>query len=312
MGFGMGDQGTAEAGRGARLRQSLIVVAALAAVAGISLLDRWVGSAASLPVLSVFPVMAVAWWALSEQAVVVAVAAVAAALLTDPTAEVWTAVTLGVVFLAAAALPGRMREAMASQAEAAATDPLTGALNRRSFEEAAERERLRAERRLEPISLAYLDLDGFKEVNDRHGHQQGDRVLEELAERILESIRGTDLFCRIGGDEFVLLLPDTDAREAAAVLQRARSAMAPTGAPVTASIGIATFRIVPTTVGAMVDAADELMYRAKKEGKNRIVGSVIGGPWLRWDGDERDPAADTVTVDVEIVLDDGGPALRSA
>jgi diguanylate cyclase (GGDEF)-like protein len=182
---------------------------------------------------------------------------------------------------------------------------LTGALNRRAFLEAAERERLRAERRGEPLSVAYLDLDGFKEVNDRHGHQEGDRVLEDLADRVLQTIRGTDLFCRIGGDEFVLLLPDTGAREAAAVLQRARAAMADGGSPVTASVGIATFRIVPTGVAAMVEAADELMYRAKGRGKDRIVGAVLGGPWLRWDTDTREPAADTVTVDVEILAGDG-------
>jgi len=285
-----------------RISNGVVTVLGLAAVAGIIALDWATGPRTSLSVLSVFPVMAVAWCAMSEHAIVVASIAAAGSLVNDRgSAGAWTALALLAVLLAAAALPGRLRDALAHQTEAAATDPLTGALNRRAFQEAAERERLRAERRSEPISVAYLDLDGFKEVNDRHGHQTGDKVLEEVAIRVLKTIRGTDLFCRIGGDEFVLLLPDTDAREAAAVLRRARGTLGTEETPVTSSVGIATFRIVPTTVGAMIDAADDLMYQAKRQGKGRIVGSVVAGPWMRWDSDDDEPVVDTVTIDVEIL-----------
>ncbi|MBU1494320.1 MAG: GGDEF domain-containing protein [Actinobacteria bacterium] len=307
MGFRAGGNGMTErpggpAPRACRFSHGAVTAAGLAVAAGIAVLDWAAGPAASLSVLSVFPVMAVAWCAMSEHAVVVAALAAGAGLVVDRgAAGVWTALALLAVLLTAAALPVRLRDALAHQTEAAATDPLTGALNRRAFQEAAERERLRAERRSEPISVAYLDLDGFKEVNDRHGHQTGDRVLEEVAEAVLKTIRGTDLFCRIGGDEFVLLLPDTDAREAAAVLNRARGTLGTPQAPVTSSVGIATFRIVPTTVGAMIDAADDLMYQAKRQGKNRIVAAVVAGPWMRWDPGDDDPVADTVTIDVEIV-----------
>jgi len=284
------------------LSPGIVTLLGLAAVAAITALDWVTGPQTFLSILSVFPVMAVAWFALPEQAVVVAsLSAGAALLIAEGSGGVWTALALLVVLLAAAAVPGRLRDALAHQTEAAATDPLTGALNRRAFQDAAERERLRAERRSEPISVAYLDLDGFKDVNDRHGHQAGDKVLEDVAASVLKTIRGTDLFCRIGGDEFVLLLPDTDAREAAAVVLRARSAMGIENTPVTSSVGIATFRIVPTTVGAMIDAADDLMYQAKRQGKDRIVGAVVGGPWMRWDAPGDDPVADTVTIDVEIL-----------
>ncbi|MCB2223474.1 MAG: GGDEF domain-containing protein [Actinobacteria bacterium] len=280
----------------------LVTMAAAAAAAAVVAADATAGRAVFLSALAVFPVAVTGWCAPVAHAVALAVAAAGGAFAVRPDAAgAWSALALLAVLLAAAVLPGRARAALAGHAEAAATDPLTGALNRRAFQEAAERERLRAERRGEPISVAYLDLDGFKELNDRRGHQAGDRILEELAARVMRTIRGTDLFCRIGGDEFALLLPDTDAREAAAVLQRARRTLGDEETPVTSSIGIATFRIVPTTVGAMVDAADELMYRAKRLGKDRIVGSVIAGPWLRWDGVGSDGAVDAVTVDVEIV-----------
>ncbi|MCJ7725493.1 MAG: GGDEF domain-containing protein [Acidimicrobiia bacterium] len=280
----------------------VVTLLGIGAVVAITALDWVTGPDTFLSILSVFPVMAVAWYALSEHAVVVAsLAAGGSLLIAHGVGGVWTAMTLLVVLLAAAALPGRLRDALAHQTEAAATDPLTGALNRRAFQDAAERERLRAERRGEPISVAYLDLDGFKEVNDRHGHQAGDKVLEDLATSVLETIRGTDLFCRIGGDEFVLLLPDTGAKEAAAVIIRARSAMNIDTTPVTSSVGIATFQIVPTTVGAMIDAADDLMYQAKHEGKDRIVGAVVAGPWMRWEDLGNDPVVDTVTIDIEIL-----------
>jgi diguanylate cyclase (GGDEF)-like protein len=288
--------------RACQLPNGVVTLIGLVAVGAILVIDWLTGPDTSLSVLSVLPVMAVAWCALSEHAIVVASAAAAGSLVVDGgTAGIWTAAALLVVLLTAAAVPGRFRDMLADQADAAATDPLTGALNRRSFQEAAERERLRAERRDEPISIAYLDLDGFKEVNDQHGHKTGDKVLEDLADRVLKTIRGTDLFCRIGGDEFVLLLPDTDAKEAASVLQRARTTMGAEGTPVTSSVGIATFRIVPTTVGAMIDAADDLMYQAKRQGKNRIVGSVVAGPWLRWDPESADTPVDTVMIDVEIL-----------
>ncbi len=279
-----------------------VTLAGLAVAAAITVLDWAAGPRASLSILLVFPVLAVGWWATTAHASAIGILAAATGLaIGRDSADAWTALALLTVLLAAATLPGRLRHALAHQAEAAATDPLTGALNRRAFQEAAERERLRAERRSEPISVAYLDLDGFKEVNDLQGHQTGDRVLEEVAKRVLETIRGTDLFCRIGGDEFVLLLPDTDTRQAAAVLRRARSRMGTQHAPVTSSVGIATFRIVPTTVGAMIDVADDLMYQAKRQGKDRIVGAVVAGPWMRWDPGDDIPVVDTVTIDVEIL-----------
>jgi len=285
-----------------RASSGAVTLLGFASIAGITTLDWVTGPRASLSMLSVFPVMAVAWCTSREHAVLVASLAAGGSLVVDRgSAGLWTALALLAVLLVAAALPGRLRDALAHQTEAAATDPLIGALNRRAFHEAAERERLRAERRSEPISVAYLDLDGFKEVNDQHGHQAGDKVLEEVAARVLKTIRGTDLFCRIGGDEFVLLLPDTDARDAAAVLRRARFTMGTDEAPVTSSVGIATFRIVPTTVGAMIEAADDLMYQAKHQGKDCIVGALVAGPWMRWDPADIHPTVDTITVDVEIL-----------
>ena len=159
-------------------------------------------------------------------------------------------------------------------------------MNRRSFEIAAERERLRAARHGTVLSLAYLDIDHFKSANDRLGHHAGDKVLEEVAGAISRAVRGTDLFARVGGDEFVLLLPETDARESMTVAQRVRSAAAAAarraGYPVALSAGIATFHYPPESVDAMLAAADSLLYKAKAAGRDRVVGAVMAGPWPRW------------------------------
>ncbi len=306
-----------------RIPDGVITLTGVAMVSGVAALDWLTGPLVPLDLFYVFAVMAIAWCGRSRHGALIAVLASVESLAAHLASgsgslrvAAWNAAARLVVLLTVSGLLGRLRSSIAHQRLAAATDPLTGALNRRAFEVAAERERLRAERRGDPISVAYVDLDGFKAVNDRHGHQAGDVILEDFAERVVRSIRGTDLFCRIGGDEFVLLLPDTGAREAAAVLQRARTTLAGDygiGERVTASVGIATFRIVPTTVEAMVDAADSLMYRAKSKGRDHIVGAVVAGPWLRWTPPRRNPmvSVDTVSIDVEIIPADT-PAWESA
>ncbi|MCU0281608.1 MAG: GGDEF domain-containing protein [Acidimicrobiia bacterium] len=110
-------------------------------------------------------------------------------------------------------------------------------------------------------------------------------MLAEVARAISEAVRGTDLFARMGGDEFVLLLPETDAREAMTVVQRVRAAAASAaraaGYPVALSAGITTFRFPPESVDAMLAAADDLLYKAKAAGRDRVVGAVASGPWPR-------------------------------
>jgi diguanylate cyclase (GGDEF)-like protein len=264
----------------------------VSAVAG---LDYLTGPAVSVDLLYVLAVMAVTWIGCRRHAVLVAVLAAAEGLLAQVAADSWTtlslsviwnSLTLLVVLTLVAVLLDSLHRALEHQRHLAAVDSLTGALNRRAFEIAAERERLRAARHGTALSLAYLDVDHFKAANDRLGHHAGDRVLAEVARAITEAVRGTDLFARMGGDEFVLLLPETDAREAMTVVQRVRAAAASAaraaGYPVALSAGITTFRFPPESVDAMLAAADDLLYKAKAAGRDRVVGAVASGPWPRW------------------------------
>jgi diguanylate cyclase (GGDEF)-like protein len=166
-----------------------------------------------------------------------------------------------------------------SLAQAAATDPLTGVGNRRRFFDIAARELALSRRQERAMSIIVLDLDDFKAINDRFGHTAGDAVLVEVARVCTEALRTSDLLCRWGGEEFVVLLPDTDEPGAHVVAERLRSAVvdasiAPPGtserAPVTISLGIASTD-ANWNLDRMITEADAQLYRAKAAGRNLVM-----------------------------------------
>ncbi|RQS65377.1 diguanylate cyclase [Burkholderia sp. Bp8963] len=160
----------------------------------------------------------------------------------------------------------------------AATDPLTGASNRRQFIAQVEREIQRAERDGTPFCLLALDLDNFKNINDAYGHQIGDEVLRGVVRQCLEAIRPAGGLARVGGEEFMALLPEMPLEGARMTAERVRSSIAssPFGldfkrVQVTVSVGVAQYGIDGSTVDALLRAVDERLYQAKREGRNRVV-----------------------------------------
>jgi diguanylate cyclase (GGDEF)-like protein len=159
-------------------------------------------------------------------------------------------------------------------------DALTGLFNRRYFESSLGREAERSRRHRVTSSLLMLDLDGFKSLNDRFGHGMGDRVLQTLGELILRRLRAIDLPCRYGGDEFAVVLPDTDRTNACLTAERLRAnvghhfhgqAVRGSHLELTVSVGVATYSEGCATVDALVQAADHALYLAKGAGGNRVV-----------------------------------------
>lgn len=178
------------------------------------------------------------------------------------------------VFLLVSALLEQLRRVLARETRLAREDSLTGLPNRRMFYAESARALAQARRQEEPCTVLFLDLDRFKEVNDQHGHQAGDALLQEVAEVLRQGSRASDVVGRLGGDEFAMLLPGMTA-EAAAVhaerlRERLREQMAGRGWPVGVSIGVASFRYPPADVDAVVNRADALMYEAKRAGRDTI------------------------------------------
>jgi diguanylate cyclase (GGDEF)-like protein len=162
----------------------------------------------------------------------------------------------------------------------ARVDPLTKAINRRSFFDLAELEINRAHRYGHPFAIAYIDLDNFKEINDQYGHSTGDKLLIAVANTINSNIRNTDILARFGGDEFVILLPETTGEAAQATLDKVhrqlRETMSNHSWRVTFSIGAISYRRPPKNVEEAVRGADTLMYKVKRSGKNRLLHITSG------------------------------------
>lgn len=164
------------------------------------------------------------------------------------------------------------------------TDALTGLPNRRAFLDASERELHRAARAQHHCSVVMIDLDHFKQINDRHGHAAGDAMLRTAASSLRSVLRGEDLVARWGGEEFILFLPNTDSSTALLVAEKARNTLAEIAPPgegagerITGSFGIATHR-EGCTLETTIAAADNALYRAKEAGRNRVVIAPCDGP----------------------------------
>jgi diguanylate cyclase (GGDEF)-like protein len=172
-----------------------------------------------------------------------------------------------------------LRNALKREKGLARTDSLTGILNIRAFTGILNNEIRRASRYNYPISMVFIDLDNFKEVNDRFGHSVGNKVLQTVARTIKESVRKTDFIARLGGDEFAILFPETDNGPANQIVlkvhTRLNRAMTEQKWPVTSSIGLVSYRQVPDSTDHILRDADQLMYKAKMEGKNRVIQAMI-------------------------------------
>ncbi len=182
-------------------------------------------------------------------------------------------------------LKKEIRTAHRKISEMATLDELTGLYNRRFFMEALGRERARAERHQKPLSLCIMDLDFFKRVNDKLGHSAGDQVLADMGRVIRKWSRQTDIPCRYGGEEFAVILPETDLEGARIACERLRKTAAenrvqwrtgPIG--ITVSIGVTQQKSgVKDSIRKLIDRADEALYRAKEEGRNRVKISERSG-----------------------------------
>jgi diguanylate cyclase (GGDEF)-like protein len=268
----------------------LIVILAAAILAIVGFVDLITGEEIGFSIFYVIPVMLMAWYLGMVAGIVTSFVAAATWYVADigtghiyssSAIPVWNAVVRLAFFLLVAFLLYIVKSVLEQEQDLARTDSLTGVLNTRQFYELAGGELDRAKRYGRPLSIAYMDLDNFKEVNDVYGHSAGDELLRFVAGTLSENSRPSDFIARMGGDEFVVLLPESDEAGAATFMKRLRwlimEGMPEYRFPVTLSVGLITYNEPPGSTEEMIHEVDTLMYYVKNSTKNAIKHEVVSG-----------------------------------
>jgi len=264
-----------------------IVILAVIFIALQSAAD-YVTADLSLLIFDLIPIFVVTWFVSRERgffiSLISALSWLAVDIITTPVhlyrfAHTWNFGIKIAFFLVIAYLFSELKKTLLREKEMARVDYLTGALNSRSFHELSARELDISRRHNRPLTLAYLDMDNFKDFNDRLGHNSGDALLKMVAENIKKNLRTSDILCRMGGDEFAILFPETAKEAADAVINRLRYMLVEltrkNSWQVTFSMGVATYLKASVSVDEMVRKADALMYAAKSAGKNTVRHQVL-------------------------------------
>jgi diguanylate cyclase (GGDEF)-like protein len=258
--------------------ERLAIIVAL--LAGVATSDYLTGPQISFSIFYLLPVAAASWYGPTRLMAPVCVASAACWFGVDLISidydnfvvPIWNAAVRLGFFAITAALLSKLRKVLKRQSMLADTDSLTGVMNRRGFERRCRFVFQISERHSRTVSIAYLDVDNFKEVNDKYGHRVGDEVLKKVASILLGRLRQSDLVARIGGDEFAILLPETGAEGAktliAGVQAELRNLADRREWPIGFSLGIVVFDAPFPPLLDALDSADRLMYSVK----NRSAG----------------------------------------
>jgi len=272
-----------------RLATALVVVLGIALVGYI---DYITGSEIRIFPLYYLPIVLAAWKFRRTGAVLASLLASGAWLASLLVADhkyssnlIWTinTVTQAIAFLVVSMLVAKLHDVIAREEALGRIDLLTELCNVRGFNEQADRVLALCNRYARPVTLAFIDIDNFKNVNDTLGHSAGDLLLRKVATVLKASFRSSDIIARFGGDEFVVLLPETEADHASALLEKLRLRLL--GLPefkdssVSASIGAIAYSNAPEQSSDMIKRADTLMYTVKRTGKNRVM-LEKAPPWM--------------------------------
>lgn len=186
----------------------------------------------------------------------------------------WNAFSVIGIFLVVSLLVAKIRQMLEKERELSSKDPLTGVMNMRAFSEVVEYEILRHKRQFETFSFAFLDLDNFKQVNDRYGHTKGDELLRSVVDCLVDNLRKTDIVARAGGDEFIIFFPMTDQDAVQVVMAKVQKKLAGlslnNNLPTSVSTGVLTCAHGLCELDEIIFAADKLMYEVKASGKNNV------------------------------------------
>ena len=265
----------------AKAPRALILSLTLGVVGVLGVVDYATKAVIELDIFYVLPIAFATWFIGKRAGILTAISATLSWLIVNRSLHryaliglpvMWNIIVEFVFFLIIVLLLSELKSRLSLLEGQANRDPLTGVANRRAFYRLADAERLRCQRYGSPFTVAYIDLDDFKSVNDRFGHAAGDALLIKLARTLQRNTRVTDVVGRLGGDEFVVLLTETDGRQARLAVEKIEQflgdALRTKQSLVTFSIGVVTFAEAPPSVDATLKQVDGLMYSVKNDGKN--------------------------------------------
>ncbi len=271
-----------------RLDPRVTLVMAFLMVALFGYVDYLTGFEVSFSFFYLIPIAIAAWYVNARAGLAVIAVSITAWVVSNWLAgetysheiiRYFNALTRLAVFVLVNELLHELKLVVSHERKESRTDHLTGISNSREFYDLATHELERARRYRHPFTVAYFDLDNFKQINDTLGHSEGDRLLKNIAQTVDGIIRKTDMFARLGGDEFAILFPNTDQPGARSAMSKIEIALGKSMQdmlpPVTLSIGVVTFRSVPVTVDRMLRQADRAMYEAKGGGKGQSFYTVV-------------------------------------
>ena len=265
-------------------RSKLFVLAlGFALIGAIGILDFLTGYEFAFSLFYLIPISLITWLTGRRLGIVASIVSTVVWIISDVAAENpyshpviygWnTLMGLG-FFVIVTLLLSTLRSALEHEKELSRTDYLTGAMNSRVFYDSLQKEINRSQRYKNPLTIAYIDLDNFKTVNDELGHATGDQVLSFVVNQVRKHLRKTDVVARLGGDEFALLLPETKQESAQVVLSKLQrdilAGMQQNNWPVTLSIGVLTCIDAPHSTDETIRIVDDLMYSVKRGSKNGI------------------------------------------
>jgi diguanylate cyclase (GGDEF)-like protein len=266
-----------------KLNKPFVIAIAFALIGVLGFTDFFTGYELAFSVFYLLPICLVTWRVGLRLGIVLSFICAVAWLISDvmaghsnlhPIIYAWNTIIRFSFFVIVTLLLSKLITALEQEKEFSTIDYLTGALNSRVFYDLLQKEINRSQRYKNPFTIAYIDLDNFKAVNDEFGHATGDKVLRFVVDQIRKNLRKTDAVARLGGDELALLLPEIKQDSAQVVLSKIQSdilaEMQQRNWPVTLSIGVLTCIDTPHTTDEAVRTVDDLMFSVKRGSKNSI------------------------------------------
>jgi diguanylate cyclase (GGDEF)-like protein len=249
----------------------------------LALIDHLTGYEISFSIFYLIPILVIVWFSRFRNAVLIAFLSSVAWLTADITSghrythvliPLWNMLMRLTVFVIIVFMSIRVKKELELEKTLSRLDILTGLNNARSFMEKTEIEKNRSLRFKRPFTIAYIDIDNFKQINDTFGHSKGDSLLQELGKVIGENIRAYDIAARLGGDEFIIFLPETNKEQAQEAVNKIKTCvekiLCQHLSTLTLSIGVVTVANPAYPIEGIIKIADDLMYSVKNDSKNGI------------------------------------------